>query len=219
MKPFFPAALLAYMALTSSCAPAASPSALSVDDPGIVCSVALQFDDDNERAAFLNANVSALVHGANSGNLRVIGQVDSAALTILAISRDCAPRFLTEDFALEITATHIGTIDRIPAADARRMLEESLSDAPNDAVRECVLRFEPTGEDDVGLLFSLLPFVGLRDVRIQGANQSVYVASSDSCDLTARFVAGAMEELHGAPPQNLVICGRSSYNDCRARNE
>src|SRR5690606_38115509 len=81
--------------------------------------------------------------------------------------------------------------------------------------RACVVRLSSQDEDEWGGVASLLHYSGLRGVQVLSADETMFVASDDACDIVTGYTRAAIRMLRGRVAEPLIVeCSASSLLDC-----
>jgi len=185
----------------------ACESANQSDGDHTICAGALNFQDAEQRAAFLGANASRISrHTVRQKAFLLSGA--RAQLRVFVQDDHCGKVSLDRLFDLSSveSTTRLNAISNAEAVDA---LENSLVRSDHAEVRGCVVQLSARPED-VGRLGSTLPYMGLLEVQVEGADDAAYVAANESCGLLAEFVANALRrrvEMQSCANASLQQCG------------
>jgi hypothetical protein len=201
---------IALVLLAAACSETTPPQAAR--DAG--CFVQLAFDSEDARRAFLLENAETIADLAGTGE-GMFGADREQPKTYLFAPSSCA----------HFESSHLGL--RIPSnvapATSDRTLTELASSAPQGATPStpfdqdtnaaCILRIFPPPRDGSGPLMSALGNGGLRTWLVTGANDGLFAAYDEPCDLVRQQTAPAVSRLGSAWPAP-TFCANVSLRRC-----
>jgi hypothetical protein len=196
-----------------SCGPIDRPQRSA--DAAQACVTSVRFSTEQDRADFVRANASALRSAVQRHSAYAIASSDlPEQIDFLTTPAVCRAEVIQEQFAFDGTSFTSITATEIPLDDASDRLVVPHRTTRSENFRwRCVAR---TGATGYVLSRNDFEYVGLRTPQIEGANDSLYLASNDDCQTLRVVFEHALRETAapGGPDWGLVVCEAASLVEC-----
>lgn len=184
--------------------------------PAKACLASVRFVSDDARAKFVYTNVSRLSAAARDRMAYATANgIDGSIIEFVSTQPFCTEASLRDRFDFDQSVTTSFSASSMQTLDAQARLSSALATRRDEKHQwRCVVR--TPAPRSFARIIEVVEYVGLRGPQVEGANDDLFLAADEECEVVGAVIVQALHDADGrslAYPQ-YAMCPASSLAQC-----